>query len=68
MASVAALSGKMQVLPGHVDAAKEREKDAETPPVNHCHTHTARRRAIPGGPQTVTKKWQKTSVRGWLRG
>ena len=30
-----------------MDAAKEREKDAEMPPVNHHPTYSARRRACP---------------------
>ena len=48
-ALMAALSSKMKVLFGHADATKEREKVDEMPPVNHCHTCTARRRASPMG-------------------
>ena len=49
MTCMVALSGKMQVLSGCVDAAKEREKDAKMPRVNNDPARTARKRASTQG-------------------
>ena len=65
MESMAALSGKMQVLSGCVDAAEEWEKDGEMPLVMPVYPEGG---PVLGGPQTLIKKWQKTSIRGWPRG
>ena len=57
MESMSALSGKMQDLSGRVDAAEEWQKDADMFPASHHTSCTARRRAMPRGPPTLTTKW-----------
>ena len=50
MESIAALSGKMKNQSGCVDAAEERQKEAEMSPVSHHTSHTARRASPRGCP------------------